>query len=109
LKFLVDNQLPPTLASWLTSQGWEAKHVLEVGLDETADRTVWRYAAEHGMVVISKDPDFLYLERQTGVSVPFVWVRLGNCRKQPLLQAFESALPKIVSALEEGHRVVELR
>ncbi len=82
---------------------------MELGLDEAADRTVWRYAAEHSMAVISKDADFLHLEQETGVSTSFVWVRLGNCRKRPLLRAFESALPKMVAAWEEGHLVVELR
>jgi hypothetical protein len=36
-------------------------------------------------------------------------VRLGNCRKQALLAAFGRALPAIVTALEEGHRVIEVR
>ncbi len=33
-------------------------------------------------------------------------VRLGNCRKQVLLAAFERALPALVTALAEGQRVV---
>jgi hypothetical protein len=36
-------------------------------------------------------------------------VRLGNCRTPALLAAFETALPKLTQALQQGDRVVELR
>ena len=32
MRFLVDNQLPPSLARWLRDRGHDAEHVFESGL-----------------------------------------------------------------------------
>ena len=109
MRFLVDNQLPAALARFLAAQGHEAEHVLDLHLDGADDRTIWRHAASHGSVVVSKDEDFLYFATQPDSVTALVWVRLPNCRKQTLLAAFERALPALISALEAGNRVVELR
>jgi hypothetical protein len=34
---------------------------------------------------------------------------MGNCRKQAMLEAFRVQLPRIVSELETGSQIVELR
>jgi predicted nuclease of predicted toxin-antitoxin system len=109
VKFLVDNQLPIALARFLSSQGHDAQHVLDIRMDEAEDREIWSYSISEGRVVISKDEDFLHLAKQVGASGQFVWVRLGNCRKKALLDAFERALPDIVGGLEQGQRVIEVR
>jgi predicted nuclease of predicted toxin-antitoxin system len=109
VKFLVDNQLPAALAHFLTSRGHDAQHVLDLQMDEADDPDIWKYAASQDRALVSKDEDFLHLANRPGATGTFVWVRLGNCRKQVLLAAFERALPALVTALEEGLRVVEVR
>ncbi|MEE4238145.1 MAG: DUF5615 family PIN-like protein [Anderseniella sp.] len=109
MKFLVDNQLPTALARWLTERGLDACHVSDVGLEEAGDQRVWDYAVAHGRVLVSKDQDFLHLATRPGLATPFVWVRLGNCRKQALLAAFDALLLQVLTALAEGRLVIELR
>jgi predicted nuclease of predicted toxin-antitoxin system len=109
LNFLVDNQLPPALARFLTDHGFPAKHVLDLELDGAPDAAVWRYALEHDMVLASKDDDFLHLAHRPDDLGRLVWLRVGNCRKSALLGAFSRALPQIVAALNEGQRIVEVR
>ena len=109
MKFLVDNQLPTALARRLTAQGHECWHVLDLGLDEADDATIWRRVGAEGFVLISKDEDFLHFANQPNTSAQFIWVRLGNCRKQALLSAFDALLPQLVAALDTGTRVVEVR
>ena len=109
MKFLVDNQLPAALARFLNSHGHDAQHVLDLHMDEAGDTAIWNHAAAQGRVLVSKDEDFLHLANRPGATGVFVWVRLGNCRKQVLLAAFERALRTLVTALEEGHRVIEVR
>ncbi len=58
MRFLVDNQLPPALASWLIQRGHHAEHVLHVNLAQAEDNPVWLYAQSHGAVLVSKDEDF---------------------------------------------------
>jgi predicted nuclease of predicted toxin-antitoxin system len=78
-------------------------------LDEASDFEIWDYAAKGGWIVVSKDEDFLHLANRPGDAGRLLWVRIGNCRKQTLLKAFESELPEIVRAFDGGARVVEVR
>ncbi|MCG3148182.1 MAG: hypothetical protein PCFJNLEI_01625 [Verrucomicrobiae bacterium] len=109
MKFLVDNQLPVALAKRLVTLGHEAQHVLDLGLDKASDTEIWKHAATHSLVLITKDEDFLQRASQPGSPVQIVWVRLGNCRNAILLAAFESVLPQLLTALQAGNHVVELR
>ena len=36
MRFLIDAQLPPALARWITEHGHEAEHVLDCGLAEAS-------------------------------------------------------------------------
>jgi predicted nuclease of predicted toxin-antitoxin system len=58
VKFLIDAQLPPALAAWLQQAGHEAAHVRDVGLREAGDDTIWAYALQAGVVIVTKDEDF---------------------------------------------------
>jgi predicted nuclease of predicted toxin-antitoxin system len=109
VKFLIDNQLPESLANYLCSKGHDSLHVLNVGLDSAKDAAICKYAAEHAMVIVTKDQDFSRQAIQPLAPIQVVWVRLGNCRKSVLLAAFESLLPAIMAALEAGDRLVEIR
>ena len=108
MRFLVDNQLPVVLCRWLIQQGHEARHVLELALAKSDDRTVGQHAARTDAVLATKDADFINLAPlQSGPQI--VWVRLGNCRNDALVQAFARVLPRLLGELEAGCRVVELR
>jgi len=107
--FLVDNQLPQTLVRFFIERGHEANHVLDLGMGEAGDLAIWHYAAKNDCVIVSKDEDFISLSCQTGAKNQVVWVRLGNCRTPVLLAAFDRVLPKLIQALQQGDRVVELR
>ena len=109
MRFLVDNQLPAALARFLESVGHDAKHVLDLGLEDSSDKKIWNLATAEKRVVITKDEDFLRFSNQAGSSGSLIWVRMGNCRKKTLLEAFQRSLPMLVSALEGGNRVLELR
>lgn len=107
--FLVDNQLPVALARHLQSSGLEAAHVTESGLERAGDREIWDYAKANGCAIVSKDEDFLYLSASDTDGPPFVWVRLGNCRNTTLLAAFDAVLPQLLSAIDAGAKVIEIR
>ena len=109
MKFLVDHQLPVALARFIAMQGHQAEHVRDLGLMEADDAVIWQRATAHDLVIVSKDEDFTFLAGVSGGKGRLVWVRIGNCRKQVLLQAFRAQLPRIVSELEGGSQIVELR
>ena len=109
MNFLVDNQLPEALCQFLQDRGYQSVHVLGLNMDETSDSQIWNYAASGNWIVVRKDEDFLHLANQPGDAGKLLWVRIGNCRKQALLQAFDRELPRIVQAFDAGARVVEIR
>jgi predicted nuclease of predicted toxin-antitoxin system len=110
VRLIVDNQLPIALARFLGASGFECAHVVDVGLDTACDRDIWAYARQNGLVIVTKDDDFRILaSQQRSIPPQVVWVRLGNCRKDALLRAFESLLPALKAALEAGEEVVEIR
>ena len=108
MRFLVDNQLPPSLARWLRNRGHDAEHVFERGLYLLDDRSLWARAMADARIVVSKDEDFLYLTSQPNDTGRFLWVRLGNCRNDALLAAFSASFDTIVAAFDSGQSVVEL-
>ena len=108
MRFLVDNQLPPSLARLLRDRGHDAEHVFESGLHLLDDRALWARALADARIVVSKDEDFLYLSSQPSDTGQFLWVRLGNCRNDALLAAFSASFDTIVAAFDSGQTVVEL-
>lgn len=110
MSLLVDNQLPVALARHLTANGWECIHVQDVGLDDADDRIIWQYAKERNQAIITKDEDFQILaNRQGSIPPQVVWVRIGNCRKIALLDAFSRIMPALRDMLSEGNAVIEIR
>jgi predicted nuclease of predicted toxin-antitoxin system len=109
VNFLVDHQLPPSLARFLESQGHSAKHVRELGWTQAQDMAIWRHAVANDLAVISKDEDFYFIATSPGANGRLVWVRVGNCRKPALLATFRVRLPQIKEAFDTGSRIVEIR
>ena len=109
MKFIVDNQLPVSLAQYLRKRGFDCQHVLEVGLGDVLDSEICQYAEVQERIIISKDEDFFYLAKQRAAKIRVIWVRLGNCRTSALLAAFERSWPTVESSLKAGDRIIEIR
>ncbi|MEM6428367.1 MAG: DUF5615 family PIN-like protein [Deinococcota bacterium] len=108
MRFLVDAQLPPALARWLSQHGHEAEHVQDCGLADANDLIIWEHALTTGATILTKDEDFAHLRtlRTTGPAV--VWLRIGNTRKVALLRWMEALLPELIDKLERGEMLVEV-
>jgi len=105
----VDAQLPPALARFLESQGYETQAVREVGLREADDETIWTFAEKGPWVVVTKDEDFVERVLRRGVGPQVVWLRIGNCTNRVLFTWLEPLLPAMLREISAGQRVVELR
>jgi predicted nuclease of predicted toxin-antitoxin system len=109
LNFLIDSQLPPALARWIVSQGHQATHVVDLGLEAADDTIIWEHARKMQAVIVSKDEDFAdrWLLRSEGVAL--VWIRKGNCSNRGLIAWLELLWPAAVKRLEQGEAFIELR
>jgi predicted nuclease of predicted toxin-antitoxin system len=108
VRIVVDAQLPPALADWLTARGHDAVHVYGLGFARASDPEIWQHALDTSAVIISKDEDFATLAQLRPNGPPIVWVRFGNVRRSDLLARMEELWPRVLEALERGETLVEL-
>jgi predicted nuclease of predicted toxin-antitoxin system len=60
-------------------------HVEDLGLAGAADLAVWQAAVEHRFLLVTKDEDFHRLSVLHGAPPKVVWLRLGNCTTQDII------------------------
>lgn len=109
MKFLVDAQLPPGLARWISSHGHDTTHVFDIGLRAADDPVIWEHARAENAVIISKDEDFVDRSLLSETPVALIWIRKGNCSNQALMTWFEPLWPETLKRLERGEQLIELR
>jgi predicted nuclease of predicted toxin-antitoxin system len=61
-----------------------SKHVKDCGLSRADDEEIWRFAADNGFVIVSKDGDFVHRALLRGHPPKFVHLRAGNCRSSTI-------------------------
>jgi hypothetical protein len=81
VKFIVDAQLPPSLAAALRQAGYDAAAVREIGLREAKDAAIWNYA--------------LASHRQ--------------CHQPGVVRLVMPQWPSMLARLQAGDRLIEVR
>jgi predicted nuclease of predicted toxin-antitoxin system len=109
VKFIVDAQLPPALCVALSPLGVGASHVFDLDLVTGPDRAIWTRAAKDAAAIITKDEDFAQLRRRSVEGPPIVWLRVGNTATSHLVQWLVPLMPQVISAIEAGETLIELR
>jgi predicted nuclease of predicted toxin-antitoxin system len=85
MKLLFDENLSPKLPRLINDLFPGSLHVRDCNLKGLPDNTVWEYARAHGFTLVSKDGDFYQRSLLSGGPPKLVWLRLGNCTRQQLL------------------------
>ena len=86
MKLLVDENLPPRLASDLADLFPESAHVSSIGLDSTGDSVIWEHAKTHGFAFLTKDKDFANLSIARGAPPKVILLQTGNCSAAQVIQ-----------------------
>ena len=107
--FLVDAQLPPALANWLTQQRHTAQHVDDLGLRDAEDVVIWNWALSSEAIVITKDEDFAERTARIASGPVIVWLRIGNSTNRALLEWLEPRWTQVTLLLDAGNRLIEVR
>lgn len=108
MRFLIDAQLPPGLARWLTAEGYPSDHVNDLGIGPATDSRIEAEARRLGAVIWSKDVDFAERARvKPGLQV--VWLRLGNTTNAALRAQLAPRLETVAAALAAGETLIEIR
>ncbi|BAC90337.1 DUF5615 family PIN-like protein [Gloeobacter violaceus] len=86
MKLLFDENLSPKLPRLLAALFPDSVHVRECGLLGLTDEDVWEYARVNGFTIVSKDSDFQQRSLLYGHPPKIVWLCVGNCTRQQLVQ-----------------------
>ena len=86
MKLPVDENLSCKLPRLLATLFPVSAHVRECGLFGQPDEDVWEHARADGFVIVSKDSDFHLRSLFYGSPSKLVWLRIGNCTRQQIIQ-----------------------
>jgi predicted nuclease of predicted toxin-antitoxin system len=106
MRFLIDAQLPPGLCRWLQARGYEAEHVIDLGMGAASDEEVAARAEATEAILVSKDEDFLALRLPERFTL--LWLRCGNATNRALTTWLEARWQRVEQLLEHGERLVEV-
>jgi predicted nuclease of predicted toxin-antitoxin system len=110
MKIWVDAQLSPAIAVWVTEnfEHLEAVAIRDVGLRDAEDTVIFFSAREANATVMTKDSDFIELQRKHGSPPKVIWVTCGNTSNTALKKILLANLQKAVELLEAGENLVEI-
>lgn len=108
MKFIIDQQLPRRLCTFIQSRGHDAVHVKELSLAAAEDGDIWSRARELGAVIVSKDEDFVALVRRAAPP-QVVWVRTGNCGNNEPIARMDTVWLRLIAELDGGAALIEVR
>lgn len=108
MRFLVDENLSPRLASLLSDAGHESVHVRDLDLKSAPDAEIMRVAVLQQRVVLSGDSDFGELLARTNADRPSILLlrRQGNRRARDIAALLLVNLPAVADDLLAGAIVV---
>jgi predicted nuclease of predicted toxin-antitoxin system len=91
----------------LRGAGFDAVHVVDLGLLAATDRQIWQEVRLRSAILVTKDRDFSLLRAASNDGPVILWVRTGNAANRTLITQIVSALPEIVAAIKRGEAVIE--
>ena len=95
MKLLLDQNLSRRLLRDIDAAFPGSQHVADFNLTAEDDEIVWKFAADHGFVIISKDSDFFHRALLRGHPPKVIHLRVGNCSTQHIENLLISNAPLI--------------
>jgi predicted nuclease of predicted toxin-antitoxin system len=106
VKIIIDAQLSPSLALWLTQKfGIEAYSVKFLGLRDAKDQDIFEEARKLDAIVLTKDDDFVNLVAQKGSPPKIIWVTCGNTSNLRMREILTQHLTNALSLLQTADLV----
>ncbi|TGE20328.1 hypothetical protein E5K00_20190 [Hymenobacter aquaticus] len=101
MRLLLDENVSWRLAAYLRPYCAAVVHVREVGMENSPDTTIWRYARQHGYDIVTKDEDFLRLVVTEGFPPRVVAVQNAQVPVARLAEFLLARLPQLQEFLGE--------
>jgi len=105
----IDAQLSPTIATWITDTfGVKALALRDLGLRDAEDVEIFEAAKAKGVILMTKDSDFVDLVERLGEPPRIIWLTCGNTSNARLRQILSLFLPEALELLDSGEKLVEI-
>lgn len=105
----IDAHLSPAISTWITSTfGISALALREVGLRDAEDTEIFEAAKSQGIILITKDSDFVDLVNRFGQPPQIILLTCGNTSNDRLKQILQSSLLEALELLASGEPIVEI-
>jgi predicted nuclease of predicted toxin-antitoxin system len=103
LNALVDTQLPPKLARFLQTKGWDVIHTIDFPDGHLmADIAIREIAISQNRIVITKDIDFFDLYLAKGIPPRVLLLKFGNISNRDLIIQFDANYKGLLLLFETG-------
>jgi predicted nuclease of predicted toxin-antitoxin system len=107
LRFIVDTQLPPSLAEFFKRRGFDATHVVDYSKGALmSDQEIITVAKDESRVIITKDSDFMDYYLLKGYPPAVLLLQLGNIKNSELFAHLNKLTEQITSLYLENTRFV---
>jgi predicted nuclease of predicted toxin-antitoxin system len=106
----IDAQLSPSLALWINQnfEGVEAKSLRALGLRDALDMVIFQEAKKAGVILMSKDEDFVQLVQTFGPPPAVILVTCGNTSNARMREILSKQLNLILELINGGEPLVEI-
>ena len=103
LRFIVDTQLPPSLADFFRRRGFDATHVVDYPSGAlTPDDEIISIAIKENRIIVTKDSDFFDYFLLKNYPPAVLLLQLGNIRNRELFVFMENHLDNICELFAEN-------
>ena len=108
MKFLIDEQLPVILSTWLLSKGFDAVHIHTLSTNiSLSDKEIRHWSLREKRIVITKDEDFFNSFIFQKEPYKLIYLTTGNIKNRQLLDLFRANINHIIELIEQ-HDVIEI-
>ena len=96
MKLLLDENLSDRIIHRIIDLYPNSEHLKTLGLINTDDGLIWKYAKAHDFVIVSKDSDFHQRSLVYGHPPKFIYLRVGNCPTSKITQLLRNNVDIII-------------
>ena len=103
-KLLFDENLSARIVPAVADAFPGSPHVGAIGLAGSGDYRIWDHAKLHLFAIVTKDQDYHRLSVLYGAPPKVVWIRLGNCSTEDVIDLLQARTAEITAFLlaEDG-------
>jgi predicted nuclease of predicted toxin-antitoxin system len=106
----IDAQISPFIALWINSNfpKLNAQSLRSLGLRDAKDYDVFQEARRAGVILMSKDQDFVKLIELHSTPPKLIWITCGNTSNAALCEILQAALPQAIELLNSNENIIEI-